>query len=124
MPNAKVLIVDDEPAYRETLRLLVPAEGYDVETAATGQEAFDIARRFPPDVLVIDWMLNHHTNGLEVAEKLFAAHPEMRVILISSYPTASLKARVESLPWVEFLSKPFTLNDLVQTLRKVLAKTP
>ena len=123
MEKPRVLIVDDEPAYRETLRLLVPCEGYEVETASTGQEAFDVARRFPPDVLVIDWMLKNHTDGLEVAEKLRAAHPAMQVVVISGYPTASLESRVHSLPAVEYLTKPFTLNDLVQTIRKVLAQT-
>ena len=123
MEKPRVLIVDDEPAYRETLRLLVPCEGYEVETASTGQEAFDVARQFPPDVLVIDWMLKDHTDGLEVAKKLRDALPSMQVVLISGYPTATLEARIHSVADVEFLTKPFTLNDLLQAIRRVLAPT-
>ena len=123
MEKAKVLIVDDEPAYRDTLRLLVPYEGYEVETASTGQEAFDIAQRFSPDVLVIDWMLQGHTDGLEVAEKLCADHPEMQVVVISGYSAASLEQRAHPSSSIQFLTKPFALGDLLQAIRKVLAPT-
>ena len=119
MGKAKVLIVDDEPAYRDTLRLLVPYEGYEVETASTEQEALDIAARFSPDVLVIDWMLKDHTNGLKVAEKLRADHPKMQVVVISGYPAASLEQQVHSFSPIQFLTKPFALSDLLQAIKVV-----
>jgi DNA-binding response OmpR family regulator len=119
---ARVLIVDDEPAYRQSLRLLVPCEGFEVETAATGEEAFDIARRFVPDVLVVDWMLNDRGDGLGVAETLRAAHPGLRVVVITGYPTASLESRVHASSSIQFLTKPFTLSDLTTAIHKALAR--
>ena len=122
MEKARILIVDDESAYRETLRLLVPYEGYEVETASTEQEAFDIAQRFSPNVLVIDWLLNDRTDGLEVAEKLRKNHPQMQVVVISGYPAASLEQRARSFSGVQFLTKPFALSALFQAIRTALAQ--
>lgn len=109
----KVLVIDDEPAYRDSLRLLMPCEGFAVETAANAREAYDVATRFEPDVLVVDWMLKDHTDGLEVAESMRGSHPNLRVIVITGYPTASLEARIRSTPSTQFLTKPFTLSDLI-----------
>jgi DNA-binding response OmpR family regulator len=112
----KVLVIDDEPAYRDSLRLLMPCEGFEVDTAANAREAYDAAARFQPDVLVVDWMLKDHTDGLEVANSMRADHPNLRVILITGYPTASLEARIRNSPSTQFLTKPFTLSDLIDAI--------
>mgnify|MGYP000902539423 CR=1 FL=1 len=109
----KVLVIDDEPAYRDSLRLLMPCEGFEVETAANAQEAYGVAGRFHPDVLVVDWMLKDHTDGLEVADSLRNTNRDLRVIVITGYPTATLEDRVRNTPATQFLTKPFTLSDLI-----------
>lgn len=115
----RILIVDDEPAYRDSLRLLIPCEGYQVETAATADEAFDRATQFKPNILVIDWMLKERTDGLEVARKLCAADPHLKVIFITGYPTASLEARLRAFPAAQCLTKPFTLQSLIDAIRRL-----
>ena len=119
----KVLVIDDEPAFRDSLRLLMPCEGFEVETAANAREAFDVAARFEPDVLVVDWMLKDHTDGLEVAESMRPGHPNLRVIVITGYPTASLETRIRNTPATQFLTKPFTLSDLIDAIYAAVGPT-
>ena len=120
----KVLVIDDEPAYRDSLRLLMPCEGFEVETAANAGEAFAAAARFQPDVLVVDWMLKDHTDGLEVAERMRQGHPDLRVIMITGYPTASLESRIRNTPGTQFLTKPFTLTDLIEAIYVAVGGQP
>ncbi len=60
-----ILVVEDEPAQREVLAYNIRAEGFDVVTAAAGDEALAAVRETPPDVIVLDWMLPH-VSGIEV----------------------------------------------------------
>ena len=107
---------------RESLRLLMPTQGFLVETAESAENAFQIAETFAPDVIVVDWMLRKHSDGVQVAIDLCERYPETRVIVISSYPTATLETRLQKLPNVRFLPKPFTLSSLVGTIRSLLTK--
>ena len=75
-----------------------------------------MAGRFLPDVLVVDWMLKDHTDGLEVADGIRKTQPNLRVIVITGYPTASLEARIRNTPSTQFLTKPFTLSDLIDAI--------
>jgi len=120
----KVLIVDDEPAYRDSLRLLIPCEGFEVETACNAEEAKDVSQRFGPDVLIVDWMLRDKTDGLDLAEGLRQRHPNMHVILITGYPTASLEARIRNVPATQLLTKPFTLNRLIGSIYAAVQTPP
>ena len=71
----RILIVDDEPAYREYLGRFLSREGLEVRSAETCGEALEIARSFAPKVLVADWMLGCEMHGIEVAEAIRASHP-------------------------------------------------
>ena len=66
----RVLVVDDEPDYPRLLDIILTKEGFDVRTAADGDEARRVAEDFSPDVLVIDWMLGGREDGLRVATAL------------------------------------------------------
>jgi DNA-binding response OmpR family regulator len=119
----RVLVIDDEPAYRESLRLLMPTQGFIVETAASAESAMQSANTFAPDVIVVDWMLRRSADGVQVAIELCQRFPKTCVIVISSYPTATLETRLLELPNVRFLPKPFTLSSLVGAIRSLLAKS-
>ena len=71
MSDAKrILIVDDEPTYREYLERFLIRDGLEVRTAETGAEAIELAREFTPDLLLADWMLRCDMHGIEVAEAI------------------------------------------------------
>jgi DNA-binding NtrC family response regulator len=114
----RILVVDDERSYRDSLRSMLLLKGYQVETAEGDHDAVDLGMSFKPDVLVVDWMLRNHKDGLEVAEVLRAANPRMQVIVITGYPTPNIEAQVETIPYAQFLAKPFTLTDLIAALER------
>ena len=120
-PMARVLIVEDELRYQDTLSGSLKREGHDVATAETAVEAIEIGTRFKPDVLVVDWMLPGRADGLQVCEALELFTPSVRSILITGLPPAELRARAAALPVVAFLEKPFELEDLHDAVARTAA---
>jgi DNA-binding response OmpR family regulator len=114
---AKLLLVDDQPAYLKLLGALLVEEGFEVQSAASGREALDVGASFVPDVLVVDWMLQDDMDGLEVAEALRRINPEIRVIVITARSSAELPPRIESFPSACCLEKPFRESELIAAVR-------
>jgi len=117
----KILVIDDEPGYRDPLGSLLAEEGFDVRTAASRQEALKIAASFAPDILIVDWVLKNREDGLVVAEEFQAKNPRLRTIVITGYPTAGLEKRVEALACARCLTKPFRLSELIDAVREAAA---
>jgi DNA-binding NtrC family response regulator len=109
---AKILIVDDEPSYREYLGRYLAREGHDVCAASSGRDAIQTGARFRPDVLVVDWMLKNHIHGLQVSEVLSAVDPGMATVLITGFPSRDLKASAERASIFRFVEKPFGLEEI------------
>ena len=119
---AKVLVVDDEVGYREGLRDVISDEGHDVEVAASSYDALEIAKRFCPDVLIVDWMLQNDLSGLDVSESLRESNPHLTTIIITGYPAQELRSQAEGFEVFAFLEKPFELDDIRNTVRKATAR--
>jgi DNA-binding response OmpR family regulator len=116
----KILIVDDEPSYRDSLDLILSYEDYEVRTAADGVAALEVAGCFVPDVLIVDWMLRGTMNGIEVAKTLLESNPSMRTIVITGYATPRLVAQVERIEGAEMLAKPFGVDELLAAVDRVV----
>ena len=117
------MIVDDEPTYREYLERFLSRDGLDVRTAETGAEAIEIAREFAPDILLADWMLRCEMHGIEVGEALRAQKPDLRILLMTGFPTADLEAEAARVGINGFLEKPFALEDLSSAIKSALVET-
>jgi DNA-binding NtrC family response regulator len=115
---ARVLIVDDERACRESAELLLSLEGFEVRTAATSQEGIELGNSYAPDVLVVDWMLASPVDGLQVLEALRRIHPTMQAVVITGYLSAELEAQIKALPGTQYLAKPFLSGELVAAVSK------
>lgn len=115
---AKILIVDDEFHYRDPLQRVFSYEGFDVRTATSGQEALEVSRSFVPDVIVVDWMLRNHVDGLQVAEMFRVLNPRIQAILITGYLAANLGLHAQTHRFAQCLTKPFRLDDLMAAVRK------
>ena len=119
----KLLVVDDEPRYRQQIARLLERDGHDVETAIDGRSAVEISHRFVPDVLIVDWMLRDQINGLDLAKLLHARNPRMAIILITGYPSARLHEEIREREWqVRVLEKPFDLDALRDIVNWALSK--
>lgn len=121
--TTRILIVDDEPTYREYLERFLARDGLDVRTAETGAEAIEIAAAFAPDILLADWMLRCEMHGIEVGEALRVGLPQLRILLMTGFPTADLQAEAERVGIDGFLEKPFALEDLSNAIEAALAST-
>ncbi len=108
----RLLIVDDEPSYREYLHRYLSREGYDVRTAASGSEALQIAKQFPPDILLADWMLKNHMHGLHVGEALREMNPQLRILLMTGFPSSEIREEAARARVYRFLEKPFGLEEV------------
>ncbi len=117
----RILIVDDEPTYREYLDRYLTRAGLEVQTAETGAEAIRVSREFAPDILLADWMLRCEMHGIEVGEALRAQWPELRILLMTGFPTADLQTEATRVGIDGFLEKPFSLEDLSSAIEDALA---
>lgn len=119
-----VLVVEDEPAQREVLAYNLEAEGFQVSKAENGEEALTLVTEFPPDVIVLDWMLPN-VSGIEVCRRL-KTRPETRGV-----PIIMLSARSEEVDRVrgletgadDYVVKPYSIVELMARVRAQLRRT-
>ena len=119
----KVLLVDDEPSYRDSLGHILSQERYDVRTASNGKLAIDVTDEFLPDILIVDWVLRDEMDGVQVAQSLHAINPDIKTIFITGYRTSRLEEQMREVPYAQFLSKPFSLDDFLEAVRFAAAGT-
>lgn len=113
----RILLVDDEPSYRDSLGHILSYEGYEIRTADGAGTAFEIADDFVPDILIVDWMLRDEMDGLQVAQNLRARSPSLKTIFITGYRISRLETEMREVPFAQFLSKPFSLDDFLEAVR-------
>lgn len=119
--GCKVLLVDDEPAYRDSLGHILSHENYSVRTAPSAKAAIEVTGEFVPDILIVDWMLRDEMDGVEVAQNLRSLNPGLRTIFITGYRTSRLEGQMREVPFAQFLSKPFSLDDFLEAVRLAAA---
>jgi CheY-like chemotaxis protein len=116
-----VLVVEDEDAVRTLMRLTLEARGYRVLGAASPNEALELVARHPGSIpLVVTDVIMPGMSGGELAERLAALRPEIRVIFVSGYTDDTIAHQGVLDPGVHFLQKPFTLDGLARKVREVL----
>lgn len=117
----RILVVDDEPIYREYLDQFLCHQGMWVRTAETGAEAIAIGRELRPDVLLVDWMLRSEMQGIEVAAALQQAQPDLRILLMTGLSTADVRGAATRVNIDGILEKPFALGDLSRAIERAVA---
>jgi len=115
-----VLLVEDEPGLRTLLRDYLRQAGYQVLEAENGAEALRRSREWPAiiHVLVTD-IIMPHMNGEQVAERLRAERPRLKVIFMSGYAPEDARLRLDRAAALT-LQKPFPMETLAVTLRELL----
>jgi CheY-like chemotaxis protein len=111
---ATVLLVEDEPMVRELARRVLERAGYTVVDASDGAHAIEVSRSGldAVDLLVTDVVMPR-MGGWELAERLLAERPELRVLFISGYADEAIDMQEVAGRPVSFLQKPFTPQELV-----------
>jgi DNA-binding NtrC family response regulator len=119
--KSKILVVDDEEALRTVLSGELVSEGYDVRTAADGDDAISNLQKESFDLVLLDIKMPR-MNGFEVLKFVKEKYPRTRVVMLTGF--ADLKNAIESkkLGAEDFVSKPYDLVDLLTTIERVLSE--
>jgi len=115
-----VLIVDDEPGIRETVKAILEDEGLSVDSAATGEECLDKARRHPYACILLDIWLGDGIDGLETLTLLKQEAIDAAVVMISGHGNIETAVRSTKLGAVDFIEKPLSLERTLLTVKNAI----
>src|SRR5438094_3424561 len=119
MPKPRILVIDDEAAIRDSLRMTLEYEGYDFVAAATGQEGLALVEREAPDLVLLDVKMPG-MDGLEVLDRVRAMNESLPVVLISGHGTISTAVEATKKGAFDFIEKPFASERVLVSLRNAL----
>ena len=124
MPDATpvVFVVDDDVSVRESLELLIRCAGWQPETFASSQEFLARPRISVPSCLVLDVSLPG-LNGLDLQGRVAVERPDMPIIFITGYGDVPMTVRAMKAGAVEFLTKPFNDDVLLNAIRNCLERS-
>jgi two-component system response regulator MprA len=119
--SVRVLLADDDRAIRESLERALELEGYDVTAVADGVQALSVARRLPPDLVVLDVMMPG-VDGIGVCQVLRADGFRTPILMLTA--RVELNDRVAGLDAGadDYLAKPFELDELLARIRALLRR--
>jgi two-component system, OmpR family, response regulator len=122
IPEARLLVVDDEPSIRELLTASLRFAGFEVYGAADGSEALKMAEQHRPDLVVLDVMLPDF-DGFAVTRKLRERGREMPVLFLTARDETADKVTGLTVGGDDYVTKPFSLEEVVARIRAVLRRT-
>jgi two-component system, cell cycle sensor histidine kinase and response regulator CckA len=118
--HIRILVVDDDPEILALARDILGAEGYSVLEGVSGEDALRVAKGHAgPIHLLLTDVVMPGMNGPELADRLRATRPEIKVLFMSAF-TAELVAAYGVFPGDPLISKPFTVTGLAQKVRRTL----
>jgi len=121
---AKVLVVEDESALRQLLSYNLGKEGYDVVTSDDGDEVMITVDEEKPDIVLLDWMLPNRS-GIDLCRQLRAQNEtrDLPVIMLTARGEEEDRIRGLELGADDYVTKPFSMSELVARMRAVLRRT-
>jgi two-component system OmpR family response regulator len=122
LTTQRVLVVDDEKSISELITTSLRFVGFDVRTAATGAQALQVAEEFKPHALILDVMLPD-LDGFEVCRQLRESGQEVGVLFLTAKDSTDDKIKGLTLGGDDYVTKPFSLEELVARLRALLRRT-
>lgn len=119
--SAHIMVVDDEPEIRNSLRLYLVTEGYSVATAARAQEALDALSRNPADIVITDIKMPE-MDGLDLLSEIKETFPKTDVVMISGH--GGMQHAIEALRRgaFDYLQKPIELDELGIIVQRAIEK--
>jgi len=122
MAEAKLLVVEDDPNILELLSASLRFAGFEVMTATTGSEGVTAALRSPPDLVVLDVMLPD-LDGFEVIKLMRSEGARVPVVFLTARDATDDKIRGLTLGGDDYVTKPFSLEELTARIRAVLRRS-
>jgi two-component system OmpR family response regulator len=120
--SARILVVDDEASIVDAVGTALRYEGFAVDEARTGRDALAAAGRMEPDLVVLDWMLPD-LDGLEVGRRLRERGFKSAILFLTAKDAVENKVEALRGGGDDFVTKPFSLAELVARVHAVLRRT-
>jgi two-component system, NtrC family, nitrogen regulation response regulator NtrX len=120
--NPRILVVDDEPAIRDSLRMILEYEDYQFLGAASGQEAVAAVQKERPDLVMLDIKMPG-MDGIEVLRKLHALDPTLPIVMISGHGTHATAFEASKSGAFDYIEKPLSSERVILTLQNALRQS-
>lgn len=120
--KVKVLVVDDEESITQLIAMALRYEGWQVETASTGQEALEKIRTSSPDVAVFDIMLPDF-DGMQLLSQLRSAGEMLPVLFLTALDSVEDRVNGLTVGGDDYVTKPFSLEELIARLRGLVRRS-
>ncbi|MFI7585697.1 response regulator transcription factor [Spongisporangium articulatum] len=120
--SVRVLLVDDEPSLTDLIGMALRYEGWDVRTAANGADAVSTARKWRPDVVVLDVMLPD-VEGLQVMKSMREDNPDLPVLFLTARDSVQDRVAGITAGGDDYVTKPFSLEEVVARLRGLVRRS-
>jgi len=117
--KARILVVDDEAAIRDTMRMLLEYDGYDVIVAGSGQEGLTMVEREHPDLVFLDVKMPG-MDGLEALSRLRGINDALPVVIVSAHGTTTTALEAGRLGAFRFIEKPLSKDYVIDAVREGL----
>lgn len=119
--QVRILVVDDEEPVRNLLRRILGEAGYNVDTAATGQEALDKVSQLNAGVVLLDIKMPG-MSGTEVLQQITTNWPETCVVMATAAGDAQTAVEAMKAGAYDYITKPFNRDDVVLKVQKAVEK--
>jgi two-component system OmpR family response regulator len=118
----RVLVVDDEPNIVDVIQMALRYQGFEVESAVNGADAIAAVSTFKPELIVLDVMLPD-MEGFDVAKRIGGRQARVPIIYLTARDATEDKIRGLTLGGDDYMTKPFSLEELVARIRSILRRT-
>lgn len=119
MSNVRILVVDDEMIVCESCKRILEEEGYEMETALSGKEAFEKMKANPFDIVITDLKMPE-IDGMEVLKRFRKEYPDATVIMVTGFSTVETAVEAMKLGAFDYIPKPFTPDEVSIVVRKAI----
>jgi two-component system, OmpR family, KDP operon response regulator KdpE len=120
--TSSILVVDDDPAFRQGLRASLKSSGYDVHVARNAEQALEYVRQRPVDVVLLDINMPG-IGGVEACRRIRAAAPQAGILMLTVRDTEDDKVLALEAGADDYVTKPFRFRELIARLHAVLRRT-
>ncbi len=111
----KVMVVDDEEAFRTTLAKMLTAQGLEVTAVGSGREALTELENKPLDVIILDLRMPE-MDGMETLDEVKKGHPDVEVVVLTGHASVDAAMEIIRRGGYYYLLKPYPLEDLLDKI--------
>ncbi|HEY82459.1 MAG TPA: response regulator [Dehalococcoidia bacterium] len=119
--QVRILVVDDEEGVRNLLQRILQERGYDVLTAADGEEALYVVSQGEADVVLLDIKMPG-MSGLEVLDELAAQYPDTCVVMVTAVADTETAVSALKRGAYDYITKPFNRDSVIQKVQEAIQK--